>query len=74
MEGVSATARHLVVRCGVVPESRSCGLPGQLRLSPRSPWQVVFFWVLLARNLLAAQPDEVEADVLLSVESITGSR
>ena len=35
---------------------------------------MVFFWVLLARTLLAAQPEEVEADVLLSVESITGSR
>jgi hypothetical protein len=34
---------------------------------------VVFFWILLARNLLAARPEEVESDMLLSVESVLGN-
>ena len=35
--------------------------------------QAVFFWVLLARSLLASQPDEVETVMIITVESVLGS-
>ena len=35
--------------------------------------QVVFFWVLLARSLLASRPEEIETNMLLSVETVVGS-
>jgi hypothetical protein len=32
--------------------------------------QAVFSWLLLAKSLLASQPDEVETDMILTEESV----
>ena len=35
--------------------------------------QAIFFWVVFARKMLSVQPEEVDADLLLSVESVLSS-